>query len=102
MKISHENVLGLKELMFRTWEDLRDVEASVQGEGRIHLKEVTFEINLVAVESESAKGGFDLKLLTVGGNAASEMRQVHKVIVKAEASSDVPVMIGESPGERPE
>ena len=88
------NVIGLKELIEQVREDLAEAEKSVKGKGRLYVKEVIFEINMVAVESAGGKGGIDLKVLTLGGNLSEENRHVHKVTVKAESSGKIPDLDG--------
>ena len=84
------NVIGLKELIEQVREDLAAAEKGVKGKGKLYVKEVIFEINMVAVESVGGKGGIDLKVLTLGGDLSEENRHVHKVTVRAESSGEVP------------
>ena len=77
------NVIGLKELIGQVREDLAEAEKGVEGKGKLYVKEVIFEINMVAVENVSGKGGIDLKVLTLGGNLSEENRHIHKVTVKS-------------------
>lgn len=83
--------IGLKELVQRTVNDLLEVEREREsnGKGRLHVREVVFEINTIAVEKTGATGGFDLKVLTVGGDIVDEQRYIHKIIVKATTNSNV-------------
>jgi hypothetical protein len=84
------NVLGLKELIEQVREDLAEAEKGVKGKGKLYVKEVVFEINMVAVKSVGGKGGIDLKVLTLGGDLSEENRHVHKVTIKAESSGEIP------------
>jgi hypothetical protein len=78
-------ILGLEDLISQTCDDLLAVEKGVEGEGRLYVEEVIFEINMVAVESASAKGGIDLKVVTLGGDIKEDNSKIHKVTVKAKA-----------------
>ncbi|WP_299739046.1 trypco2 family protein [uncultured Roseobacter sp.] len=78
--------IGLKDLIFQVRQDLLDVEQTVKGDGRLFVKEIVFELHTVAVEKSGTKGGFDLKVITLGGDQATEHTQIHKITVKVDGS----------------
>ena len=85
------NSIGLKDLIFQVRQDLLEVEKTVEGRGRLFVKELVFELHMVAVEKSGAKGGIDLKVITLGGDLAEEQTQIHKVTVKVEVDEDNPL-----------
>ncbi|MEM1360109.1 MAG: trypco2 family protein [Pseudomonadota bacterium] len=75
---------GLKDLIYQVRQDLMDIQNTARGGGRLVVKELMFELQMVAVEKEDGKGGIDLKLIMVDGDLDREQTQIHKVTVKVE------------------
>lgn len=76
------NATGLKDLITQVTNDLREIDEKTEGDGSLFVKEVIFEVHVMAVEKAGASGGLDLKVVSAGGDVAKEQTSIHKVTVK--------------------
>ena len=93
-----KNEIGLAQLITDVGRELRvAIDRYNRGDKEITLKvkEVTFEINMVAVEKAGVEGGIDLKIVSLGSNLSDEISHIHKVIVKTEAYGQEDIVVGE-------
>jgi len=86
----HDNdePLFIGELIRQVQRELIDSQVQRESEGQSALFEVeslTVEVHFVASSSSTGKGGFDLKILTLGGEKAYKEEQVHKITLTLKA-----------------
>ena len=82
------NSLSIKDLIFRVQQELIESQTERTKSGREPLFEVetlTIEINFVVTTTTDAKGGIDLKLVTVEGGKQYENQQVQKITLQLTA-----------------
>jgi hypothetical protein len=82
--------LFIGELIRRVQDELVESQIQRESEGMTALFEVeslTVEVNFVVSASSTGKGGFDLKILTLGGENLYKEDQVHKITLTLKALS---------------
>ena len=76
--------LELKDLIRRTREELLELEAERTARGNeplFRVDSIVVEASFIVEESNTSKGGFDLKLISAGAEAAYGKNEIHKVAV---------------------
>jgi len=84
---SPTNSLFIKELIRKVQQELIDSKEERERKGEkaiFQVEKMEIEVNFVVIESANAKGGFDFKILTIGGiNLAGikeyEKQKAHKI-----------------------
>ena len=77
--------LFIGELIRQVQRELIESQSQRESEGQTALFEVeslTVEAHFVVSNSTTSKGGFDLKIITLGGEKAYKEEQVHKISLK--------------------
>lgn len=79
---SSDKPLFIGELIRQVQNELVESQSQREAEGKSAIFEVeslTIEVNFVVSASSTGKGGFDLKILTLGGEKMYKDEQVHKI-----------------------
>lgn len=98
--------IGLKDLIRQVHEELALSEQEREEEGLAPLFEVDgldLEVHFVVREDESARGGIDLKVFSLGTELSGSSEQVHKITLhlKSAGSAEHARSPGASLGRRP-
>jgi len=95
--------LNLIELVSAIRDELEHLDKTRIEAGRqalFHLSAMELELNFVVEENTSAKGGFDIKVLSLGGDVGVRTEQVQKVVLKFNVPSSATNVLGYSAYDR--
>ncbi len=102
--------LGLKELISQARSELLALEKESAALGInpiVKLDSLTVEANIVVEKSTATKGGFDIKVVSVGGGENFSETQTHKITVGLSVPKDLfahgvkSVLVENTPDEDP-
>ena len=96
--------LSIKELVRRVQTELIASEAERQAskqEPLFEVEKLTIEINFVVTRTTNAKGGFDFKLVTIGGDKTYEDQQGQKITRELKAIPEEKLHEGSKSGRYP-
>lgn len=82
--------LFIGELIRQVQNELIESQTQRELEGQSALFEVeslTVEVHFVVSSSSTGKGGFDLKIITLGGEKAYKEEQIHKITLTLKSIS---------------
>jgi hypothetical protein len=83
--------VNLKELVSAIRSELEQIDqARIMDEKPplFQLTNLELELNFTVVENDSVKGGFDLKVISLGSDLGSSTQEVQKVILKFEVPAE--------------
>ncbi len=93
--------MNIKNLVTSLRQQLIEVDSERIMEGGaplLELEKIELEVNVTVTESTDAKGGFDIKVLTLGGGESESKSEVHRVKVVYRVDDEA--RAGGSPGSR--
>lgn len=84
--------LGVKELIEKVRGELIELDRKRIEANEAHLfelKDFELEVNFVVKESNTQKGAFDFKVVTVGGEAGFSSEQTQKIVLRMTAIKEM-------------
>jgi hypothetical protein len=82
--------LNLAELVTAIRDELEQLDKKRNESGRealFRLSSLELELNFIVQESNSAKGGFDIKVVSLGADLGIRTEQIQKVVLKYEVAT---------------
>jgi hypothetical protein len=89
--------LNLMELVSAIRDELEQLDKARTEAGRkalFHLSAMELELNFVVEENTTAKGGFDIKVVSLGGDIGVRTEQVQKAVLKFNVPSSAINVLG--------
>jgi hypothetical protein len=83
--------LNLEQLVTMIRDELERVDSAQQKAKRgalFRLSGLEVELSVVVEENTSAKGGFDIKVLSLGAETGVRTEQIQKILLKYDVPSD--------------
>jgi hypothetical protein len=96
--------LSLKDLIQAVSEELRASrdERLADGLGPLfEIQDLTIEVSFVVTKSKGVRGGFDLKVISAGGDVKYDNQEVQKVTLKLRALGQADLEIPDVPDHLP-
>jgi hypothetical protein len=89
--------LNLIELVSAIRDELEHLDKARTEAGRkalFHLSAMELELNFIVEENSSAKGGFDIKVVSLGGDVGIRTEQIQKAVLKFNVPSSAMNVLG--------
>jgi hypothetical protein len=96
--------INLKELVLAIRDELEQLDQArimAKKAPLFHLTNLELELNFTVVESDSTKGGFDLKVISFGDDSGTKTEEIQKITLKFQVPADAkssPVLGGRAHG----
>jgi hypothetical protein len=89
--------LNLIELVSAIRDELEQLDKARTEAGRqalFHLSAMELELNFIVEENSSAKGGFDIKVVSLGGDVGIRTEQIQKAVLKFNVPPSAKYVLG--------